>query len=83
MVVRTPVPLVQSPCSEHGDRILEHILRREEGKDSDPLIVLAGEASQTFLELDLTIFTAKLDNPLPGSARPLPLCGLMASSTGK
>ena len=74
---------MQSPGSEHGDRMLEHILRWEAGKDSDPLMVLAETASQTSLELDLTTFTAKLDNPLPGSARPFPLCELMAFSTGK
>jgi len=83
MVVRTPIPLVQSTRSQLGDSMHEFLLRFKAGKDSDSLTVLAEEASRTSLEMDLPTFSAKLDNPLPGSARPFPLCELMASSTGK
>jgi hypothetical protein len=83
MVVKTPIPLVQSTRSQLGDSMRAFLLRFKAGEDSDSLMVLAEEASRTSLEMDLPTFSAKLDNPLTGSARPLPLCGLMASSTGK
>ena len=83
--------LEQSPGSKHDDIHIHPVHQTQLEKESTSLTAKNSSRAQGPVPLltacanaaHLAAFTAKIDNPLPGSAAPFPLCERMQSSTGK